>query len=218
MAATPWLFPSVAVAMTDLLNGNPIGSNTTNANNAQAEDNVFASIRRGANGQREDAPLRVAGFPVNAHLPAGAVVTGLEVLVSRYAQAAGAYDTAVSDQAVRLVMHSGRTAYRDVQTGQNHAITDQIGSNLASSAVWPTAKATALYGGATQMWGAGLTDAQIRDPNLGLDLLILGGGKGAANGYIDSIQLRVHYDGGGSTEPEPEPTPSRRLPRSVFIF
>lgn len=218
MASTTWLFPSSAVDMADEYNG-ILYRNSSNAARTTAEDDSFADLVSGKDQQFENAPMRVYGFSL-ASVPAGATITGFEMRLSCYALTAGPYDTAVSDSVVRPLIHSGRTIYQNVNTGAAVAKTDQIGQNLASSTLWPTSapanKAFRTYGGPTNMWG--VTEAQLRDPNFGFDLLLAGGGKKGVTGYVDSFQLRVHYEGAGNPDPEPQPTSPRRLPRSVFVF
>lgn len=203
MASTSWLFPSGTVDMADDYNG-ILSRNSTNAANTMAEDNAFASLTSGKNHQFENAPMRAFGFSL-ASVPAGATITGFEMRMSCYALAPGQFDTAVSDSLVRPLIHSGRTTYQNVNTGAAIAKADQIGQNLASSTLWPTPepanKAFRTYGGPTNMWG--VSEAQLRNPNFGFDLLLAGGGKAGATGYVDSFQLRVHYEGGAPAGPEP---------------
>lgn len=212
MASTPWLTANNALAMIDYINDSPY-QNALLAERALVEDGAVSSITVGGNNQYENAPLRVFGFGVDSAVPAGATITGIELAISRFADPPSTYVTAASDSLIRLVLHGGSQTYRSmnmssgatVETG----ILDQRGTNLASSILWPqsqAAKATATYGGPTMLWDAGLTEAQIRSPTLGVDILPAGGGKSAIVGYVDSVKMRVYYEGGA--EPEPSPTVS----------
>lgn len=203
MVSTNWLFPTNAVAMADEYNG-LLYRNASYADRVRAEDGAYAEIRRGANNQFEDAPIRVFGFPLST-IPTGATITGFEMRISCYANPPGPYDSQPTDNIVRPLIHSGRETYSNINTGAQIGAADQIGQNLASSKIWPTLgaqyKEFRVYGGPTNMWG--VTEAQLRNPNFGFDLRMNGGGKSAAVGYIDSFQLRVHYEGGPPPQPDP---------------
>lgn len=211
MASTPWIFPANAISMADEYNG-ILYRNANYATNVLAEDGSFSDMKYMANGMVENAPLRVFGFPL-ASIPTGATITGFELRVSCYAAAPGQFDTPASDALIRPLIHSGRTVYTNSNTGAAVGKSDQIGQNLASSVAWPTPNAAAksfrTYGGPTNMWG--VTEAQLRNANFGFDLSLAGGGKNGAIGFVDSFQLRVHYEGGSA----PEPTPGTVVQKSA---
>lgn len=203
MASTPWIFPTGTVALADEYNGISL-RNASYVERVKAEDGSYADIRRGANNQVEDAPMRAFGFPL-ASVPSGATITGFEMRISCYANPQGPYDAAPTDSIIRPVIHSGNEVYRNLNTGVQIASNDQIGQNLASSQIWPTLGAQykdfRVYGGPANMWG--VTEAQLRNLNFGFDLRMNGGGKNGAVGFIDSFQLRVHYEGGVPAGPAP---------------
>lgn len=208
MASTSWLNPGTAIAMADLINGTEY-RNAWDADRAKSQDGQYANIRIGADNRYENAPLRVVNFGTDAAIPTGATITGIEVKVRRWAYPPDAYVTAAADNLIRLVLHSGSHLYQvTMGTGTATGINDQRGSNLASSTLWPQSEAAiadAIYGGPTNLWGAGLTDAQIRSTAFGLDIKPSGGGKSDVSCFVDCIQVRIHYEGGAEPEPQPNP-------------
>lgn len=211
MASTSWLIPGTAIAMADLINGTPY-QNSWDQDLAKSQDGQYATIRIGADNRYENAPLRVVNFGTDAAIPTGATITGIEVKVRRWAYPPETYVTAAADNLIRLVLHSGSNLYQvTMGTGTATGINDQRGSNLASSNLWPQSEAAiadAIYGGPTNLWDAGLTDAQIRSSAFGIDIKPSGGGKSDVVCFVDCIQVRIHYEGGSTPEPEPSPTVS----------
>jgi len=68
----------------------------------------------------------------------------------------------------------------------------QTGDNKADTGTWwPTNEASATYGGAADDWNAGLLDSDIRDSDFGVDISIYG--VSGYTGYIDHVQVRVHW-------------------------
>ena len=68
-------------------------------------------------------------------------------------------------------------------------------TSLESSAFWPSAEATATYGGSTELWGETWTDTDINDADFGA--LLQANVPTSATASVDSIQIRIYYTASG---------------------
>jgi hypothetical protein len=67
------------------------------------------------------------------------------------------------------------------------------GANLASSAFWPTAAATASYGNTDPLWSTTWTPADINDPSSGVVLKVVNYSSAQEQAGIDHIQMTIFY-------------------------
>jgi RHS repeat-associated protein len=141
----------------------------TNPSNALASDDARATAALA--GGQSTADLTATGFGFS--IPAAATVVGVDVAVERQKTGAGR----VSDTTVQLV--AGGNA---------------IGTNKADTGnTWPTADATATYGGAADGWGAGLTPTTVNASGFGVRVKATTGRVVGATPAVDSVQVTVHY-------------------------
>lgn len=148
--------------------------------NISADDGTSSSITAATYDSPDISQLLVAsnfGFAI----PAGSTIDGIVVEIDRN-NAAGA----ASDNRVQLA------------TGTTFA--DLVGTNKADTATdWPAALAVATYGGAADLWAAGLTVAQINAAGFAVML----SAQADANNTdiaVDFIRVTVHYTPPASTD------------------
>lgn len=87
-----------------------------------------------------------------------------------------AFAGAAEDQEVRLYNAAGTLVGDDKQT----------------ATAWPTTIGLATYGSSTDTWNAGLTAADINDPDFGVALIVLATAANTDIG-VDFIRVTVHY-------------------------
>jgi hypothetical protein len=144
--------------------------------NAEELDYNYASSLVGAPGVTN--PLVLA--PNGMGLPAGAVVTGIELTIDRYCASALS-----SDLSVKVTLNDG-TQSRE----------------LASAAAWPTTLTPASYGGASDRLGFDpslLTAANINGGGFGasLSVQVASGVEGGSDtAFVDQMTITVFYAGG----------------------
>lgn len=173
-----------------------VGSNTSSwysiptggdgPSNAQLSDDVYAVSGTVTSGIAEAYSHRL--LALNPSMPSGipelALVTGLQVRIEKYASTSSA-PRGVWDYELRMV-RSGSL------TGDNKA---------ATGTAWSTSEAYVEYGGASDDWGlSGLKMGDI-DANFGLALRLKYSSSGSSfitNGYVDHIQIRIHWSGAGN--------------------
>lgn len=124
------------------------------------------------------------GFDFSS-VPDGAEIVGVEVRVRRKAETA----STIKDYELKLIEGPTPTL---------------LGSNKADTTNWhPTAYAYASYGGASDVWGATLTAAGVKDSNFGVGVKfqcssLPSSAKGA---WVDVIEMRITYiENGGPLE------------------
>ena len=157
-----------------------VSSDWEDPNNAKADDSNY-SVHVFYNKNASSALLRLTNFGfTSSDLPSGCTINGIEFVIGRYASVANY----ISDSALYL--------YDD----------GQVGSNLASATKWPTSEGAATYGGATNMCGTSLTQADIVASTFGVQLSAAVGNRSNATAYVDYIKIRVYYtEGGASVKP-----------------
>jgi hypothetical protein len=115
------------------------------------------------------------GTQYGFNIPAGATIDGITVVINRQASET---DPNVLDNVVRLV--------------RGGAI---VGDNRAGGTPWPTAFATATYGGPTDLWGTTWTPADINADNFGVVLSVQRPAAGGASrtATVDYMQITVNF-------------------------
>jgi len=145
----------------------------TNPNDAKADDTSYASCKLDKNTYGDWLKLTNFGFS-SSDIPDGSTINGIEFVISRY----GFYADNNYDSALYL--------YDD----------GQVGNNLASATKWPKSIGEATYGGATNMCGTSLAQADIVASTFGV-MLSVAAGVYAPTHYVDYIKIRVYYTAGG---------------------
>lgn len=111
----------------------------------------------------------------NEDIPAGSTIDGIKVKIERQAE----NRTRITDNAVYL-----------------HKTSGQVGDNKASAMGWlDTGDDEApFYGGAVDLWNAGLTLDDILSEDFGVDISAqCSSGKGDENARVDSVKIGIYY-------------------------
>ena len=138
------------------------------------------------------APLRVTFGGVS--IPGGATITGMQVDVSRSADApSSVYDW------------TGGHGARFLSDGTNSLT--HLGSDLGDGASDWYNNTDVSYGGSNNDWGIGgsLTPSLVNDPNFAFELSAIDEGSTGITAYVDSIALTI-YVAGSSPIPAPDDT------------
>lgn len=147
----------------------PVGASWTVGtvpNAAGPDDGVFAECVMAV--EAADG-LKWSGF--GFALPGGAVIEGIEVLITRWAPAGDIFDESV-------LLNFG-------------------GGNKADLNAWSNVGAvTVTYGGIADLWGAVVTAADVNAVNFGCSMVCSTGGIAVAN--VDSCGMRVTFTNGSS--------------------
>lgn len=141
----------------------------TNPGNAISE-NATSATSALTKSATTSQTLRVTGFDFSS-IPTGSMITGVEVRIKR--STAG---NTVNDNSVRLSL-SGAS----------------IGTNLASATNYTTSLAWATYGGANELWGTTLTEAQVKDSTFGVDFSAKLSGTTGRTVSVDAISVSIAY-------------------------
>jgi hypothetical protein len=175
MAVTDYKFPGTAASV-----DRDSRSEWVNPNNAKVDDTNYSGCTVNKKDYGDWLRLTNYGF-TSTDIPAGSTIDGIQFVICRYAEAADI----ISDSALYL--------YDD----------GAVGSNLASATKWPINTPTdATYGGATDMCGTSLTQADIVATTFGVQLSIATSSN-STTGVVDYIKIRVYYTegAGGVTIP-----------------
>ncbi len=109
-------------------------------------------------------------------VPAGSIVTGMEVKIRRYVSGGSAKDATIT-----LLGVNG-----------------EVGANRASTFFeWPAVETEVVYGGSTDHWGMFLTPAILNASTFAVRLSAMKGAAAGGTCNVDLIQIRVHYRTGG---------------------
>lgn len=143
--------------------------------------NITDSDDQYANGTgKTPGTLRATNFGfTSSDIPAGATIVGIEVGVERYRGVGGAGYT---DSVVQLCIDSAGTS------------ADRIGSNQSTGATWQTTESETVFGGASNLFGASPTRAQVLASSFGFDHTCSSSTGGDV--YVDAIRMRVTYSTG----------------------
>lgn len=140
----------------------------TNASNAGASDNAYATCNLGALQYSHSLVATNLGFAI----PVDATIDGISVTVE--GKTSVAFALVISNALLQL---SG----------------GDRGSDLEPSSYLPTSDGNVVIGGASQMWGTTWTPAQVNDTTFGVLLIVHNESLGAALASIDDIIITVHY-------------------------
>lgn len=73
-----------------------------------------------------------------------------------------------------------------------------LSDDKASGGDWPASAATATYGGAADLWGLTVSDAEVNDADFAVEFSIQNNGTaGDDSGRVDYVRVTVHYSTGG---------------------
>jgi len=111
----------------------------------------------------------------NITIPAGMVITGIEVEILKSGSNGITYS--VTDKDVRII--------------KGGVIT---GNNLARSGKWPGSEQAFTYGSATEDWGTSWTPADINSSNFGVAISAHLGGLLLSTARINAVSINVSYD------------------------
>lgn len=114
--------------------------------------------------------LYASGFGFS--LPTGSAVTGIQVDIERNDNSGK-----IKDNIVKLVIGGSIT-----------------GKDKAVNAAWPSTDKIKSYGGATDVWGTGITYSDVNNSQFGVAISVIRtNGAGSNIGYIDHIKITVSY-------------------------
>lgn len=195
-AVTSWKTPG---GLASIVDGNRSWAPVTPANLTSVDGTIVRAT--GINSTAITHVLRSFNFGfTDSDIPVGATVTGVEVeIVRRRSFGSG----------VPFARHARLSIDSGVRTVA--ALGDQIGTNNSTDVEWTNSFTTAPYGGQTDLWGAALTPALIKQTTFGFDYG-LQGGAASMDAAVDQLRMRVHFTTPGT------PGPTRRAPRSFFWF
>lgn len=171
MYETDWLLPLTAVSATKT-GANTAWSLPTRAL-TQNDSGAYAIL------DPSDIThwLRLTNYGIVNLLPADAILSGIAVKVRR-----------TNDRNYNYVIDQGlylRTAAGDVGNDKS----------LSSSLTWPSGYVDVIYGGGDDLWGSGLTAADICTTGFGVDFSV----KGIQSAYlatvgVDTIWIKIYYN------------------------
>lgn len=169
-ASTGWLLAGAGA------NGDygPGGIAWDNAGNITADDDTAATPQFNLNGSVPTDYLQATDF--GASIPAGAILTGVEVRIQRLRTAAGS--GVMADRVVSLIV--GGTIVGD--------------NNADTTTDWPGTFTDKDYGGAFDLWGLGLTLEQVQASDFGVALqaeFVTPSGNRSVS--VDAIWINIHY-------------------------
>jgi len=197
MAVTEWRMPTVVNQTgSETAQWGPNGQSDWNKTLTDTEvpggsspyaNTMAPTFQLGKNGWNVTRTLSWSGFGFS--IPAGNVVTGVEVMIARVCQSGGA----VYDHLVQL-----RT-------------TSPVGVNMASAQAWRIGNASnnylcerPIYGSDSSVWGASLTSELVNSAAFGFDLQAATNASSTVYGNIEVVAMRVHYTEGMIIQPPVE--------------
>lgn len=130
--------------------------------------------------------LRCWSYGFDSDVPEDVIILGIELEMQRRCNAD---QQDFIDSVLKLRKSTG-------QVGENKATADQYAGPFASDE-----EQTAAYGGADDDWGAGLTAADIRTLDFGVDYSCLNATQSTLQGSVVLMRIRVIYEeGSGSSD------------------
>jgi hypothetical protein len=152
--------------------GTVTSSAWTNADYVKADDTNYASVAVLKNSSSANIICHTFGF-TSDDIPAGAVINGIEVVVSKFAGT----DNALADQAFYLQYDGTNT-----------------GNNLASATKWGiTSPSDVTYGGATNVWGTSLNQSQLTNNDFGLTFNVVNSTSSSVTAYLDFFKVKIYF-------------------------
>lgn len=170
MAVTAW---KTGTSFTTASPGGFGSANWSNASTAtlSTSDDTYATSAPSKSGA-STYWLRMTNMGFTASdIPVGSVIDGIEVQIEKKQNTAG---RTCPDKTVQLWNGS------------------DIGANQALAGNYPTTDTTFIYGGATDTWGATLTQEIVCSSGFGLSFAA-GNVNGSTTISVDYIAMRVHY-------------------------
>lgn len=182
MATTSWFAPGTVTTV----NGALTSTSFTNPNNVKVfSDNTVANANS-VNSGNQTQNLQCHNFGITtSDVPYGATINGIEVEVRRAGNISGMADRFV-------ILFTTVPAAGEPAKGSGGRISD----NLAAAGSWPTSQASATYGGASDLWGASISDADVRSTTFGFSFS--GAPTTTVSANVDGVRLRVHYTASGA--------------------
>ncbi len=152
--------------------------NWSNTSNAVSGDGAAATTSALSDAKVETARLELTGFNFSNSIPSTATIRGIEVEI--YRRASNMTNSATCrDLTVQLIVGGTPT-----------------GGNLASANDWPSAYASATYGGSSNLWSLSPTAADIRGATFGIAIttqIALAMSTGTCTAEIEYVKMTVHY-------------------------
>ena len=176
MATTAWKFAATASTYGSGADWNYAG-NALTGNELSSDNDVRAMASIFGAGTTRTLRARNFGF-TSSDVPSGNNIDGVEIRVRRLCGTSSSKDATIQ-------LTNGTTA----------STAPRIGNNKASASTWPTTEAAATYGGASDLWGATLTQAIVTSSAFGLDIQVIMSGFDGAE--VDSVECRIHHSAGG---------------------
>jgi hypothetical protein len=144
------------------------GTGWTNADNARAADNSYATHTLASNGGTT-SPLLPTSYSMG--VPSGAEILGIQVAVERFASGNN-----IRDDQVQLRM-----------AGAN------VGSDKGTNTNWPTSDTETTYGNSTDLWGLTPTASQINATDFGVAFGVRSATNLSRTISVDSIRVKVWW-------------------------
>lgn len=155
-------------------NATPLTStNWDNPGNITTADSPYASITIANSGTGANYLL---GTSYGFNIPAGVTILGITVEINRYRSSEITSSSDIYDVGVQLLKAGA-----------------MVGSNKASSTYWPTALASATYGGVADLWGTTWTPEEVNASGFGVALKVRKTAGGDRTAYVDTMQITVTY-------------------------
>lgn len=148
----------------------------TNVNDAKTDNGASADSPKIKSTYSDWLRLTNFGF-TSADIPTGSTINGIEMVIEKKTKS-DPIISYIEDSALYLRDSGG-----------------QVGDNTADLGVkWSTSWDTTTYGGASDMWGTTLSQADIIDSTFGCDLSMLStSGIITKDGEVDYVKIRVYY-------------------------
>jgi len=169
MAETSWIPPGTVIT-TDYESGEA----WIDVDNVKLDDSSNASVVCDKN---EDSDwIRCTNFGIDSSiLPPGAVITGVEFRIDRWAS------SSIYDKSIRMRFASG-----------------WVGDDLVDGVVpWNTSQRSDYYGGENDHWGTRISEEDVSGLLFGIDIAVQTG-SGTQTMYIDYVAVKIYYEIGVS--------------------
>jgi len=166
---TGWLYGTSATGNT--------GSGSTEWTNPAAAlgapDDIYARMNPVAGTITGSRRLFVRTWTGMSAVPDDATIVGIEVSIIRY----GIVPPHIRDHTVQLVKAAAL-----------------VGDNKATTSAWPTAVASQIYGGPTDLWGTTWSKSDLTNSNFGVVLSARPVSSDGGQAWVDSIAMKVYYE------------------------
>ena len=152
---------------------NADNSNWSNTASSYSSDNIYCGITNNRFDTNDNSDLLIlTGFGFS--IPSSAILLGIEVEIERFSS-----QGSCRDQSIRLINSSSV----------------QVGDNKASATNWAGTDPDSYvsYGGASDLWNAGLGISDINSANFGVVLQVRAL-AGNTRPNIDHVRITIYYD------------------------